>query len=100
MNKVKFGDMHAITFTVTTEAQQPVDLTGATIRLLARRVGAPEAVVLLATLGDGLGEVVHQLDGTLAVGVYHIEIEVTSGQDINTAPTDGYAELVVARSIV
>lgn len=98
-NKVKRGDTHAITFTVNDEAGAPIDLTGSTVRLLAKLQGGSTLETLAASLGGTTGTVVHNLDGDLAVGTYDVEVEVTLGGVITTAPTDGYATLIVTQDL-
>lgn len=96
-NTVKRGDTHAITLTVKDSTGAPVDLTGATVRLLAsvNSSGDP-ATVLPTTISDAVnGVVTHTLTGSLLAGTYSIEVEYTIGGVITTAPTDGYATLVV-----
>lgn len=96
-NTVKRGDTHAITLTVKDSAGLPVDLTGATVRLLASITNSPDpAEVLPATITDAVnGVVTHTLTGALLAGTYQIEVEATIGGVITTAPTDGYATLIV-----
>ena len=86
---VKTGDRYPTYWTV------PMPLTGATVRLIAKRRGAP-AVVLPSTILDAPNGVVqHILDGTLAVGDYLVELEITIGSEVVTAPTDTYENLRV-----
>jgi hypothetical protein len=98
-NTVKTGDTHAITLTVFNDVGAAKDLTGATVRLLAKLQGSADpATVLTATL-DGnptTGKVHHTLTGLLAAGTYDVEVEVTLGGVKTTAPTEGYATLIVA----
>lgn len=98
-NTVKKGDTHAITLTVfdtVGSTPTPLDLTGATVRLLAK-AGEATTVVLTATLDADptTGIVHHTLTGTLPAGTYKVEVEVTQGGAITTAPTTGYATLIV-----
>lgn len=83
MVSVKQGDKLPITFTVNH------NLTAAIIRLIVRhltRDGAFE--VLPHTVTDAAnGVVVHNLDGTWGVGRHFIELEITQGSEIRTAPT-------------
>jgi hypothetical protein len=86
---VKRGDRYPTYWTV------PMDLTGATVRLIARR-GSAAAVVLPSTIPNpGGGLVEHILDGTLTVGSYAVELEITRDDQIITAPTDAYENLRV-----
>ena len=95
MSKVKHGDTHAVTFTVRDARNRLVDLTGATVRLLARASDSGVTQVLPASLGPTKGTVVHQLSGTLPVDTYRIEVEITSDGVVTTAPSVGFAILDV-----
>jgi hypothetical protein len=101
MNTVKFGDTHTVTFTVKDSAGVPVDLSGATIRVLAVLDGDADqtTIVLASALGGGTGEVTHTLTGTLPVGTYSIEVEVTQGGTVISAPSAGYATLQVVAGL-
>ena len=99
MSTVKFGDTHVITFTVKDSDNAPHDLAGATVRVLARPVGGGDFIVLTSALGAGTGTVTHTLTGTLAVGSYSIEVEVTQSGAIITAPSAGYANLTVVPNL-
>lgn len=86
---VKTGDTYATTWRV------PLDLTGSTVRLIAKRP-RHDPVVLPATIIDApQGVVQHVLTGTLPVGKYLVELEITNGATIVTAPTDSYENLNV-----
>lgn len=86
---VKSGDMYPTYWHV------PMDLTGATVRLVARR-GSNPAVVLPSSISDAANGVVrHDLDGTLIVGMYAVELEITKAGQIITAPTSTYENLRV-----
>lgn len=86
---VKAGDRYPTYWKV------PADLTGASVRLIARR-GSNPAVVLSTTVPNpATGVVEHLLDGTLTVGHYAVELEITQGGNIITAPTDTYENLRV-----
>lgn len=87
---VKQGDRYATFWRVP-----GFNLTGCTVRLIARR-GKNPAIVLSSTITDpATGEVRHVLDGSLDVGDYAIELEITRGVEIITAPTDSYDNLRV-----
>lgn len=86
---VKTGDTYVTTWRV------PLDLTGATVRLIAKRP-RHDPVVLDTTIADAPNGVVeHVLTGTLPVGNYLVELEITNGATIVTAPTDSYENLRV-----
>ncbi len=86
---VKQGDTHAISWKAN------LDLTGASVRVVARpRNGDP--IILASTLLDAAAGVVqHMLTGTLALGSYKVELEVTDGAEIITFPNNSYASLTV-----
>ena len=83
MITAKKGDQYPVTFTANT------DLTGATIRLTARPRGTTIAPTILpATITDAPGGVVtHTLTGTLPVGAWYVELEVTRAGQVVTFPT-------------
>lgn len=86
---VKAGDRYPTYWHV------PANLTGSTVRLIARR-GSNPAVVLPSSVTDPVGGIVtHVLDGTLTVGQYAVELEITQGAQIITAPTSSYENLRV-----
>ena len=49
----------------------------------------------VATLDAAQGEVTHNLTGTLPIGRYRVELEVTTGGEVVTFPNDQYARLDV-----
>lgn len=82
---VKHGDKYPITFTAN------MDLTGSTVRLIVTPTSGT-AIVLSASVTNAVGGVVtHTLDGTLPVGAYKVELEVTQGGSIVTFPTSQQA---------
>lgn len=93
---VKAGDKHAVQWRVN------MDLTGATVRLVAQPLkpyGTP-ALVLASSVADAEdGVVEHTLSGELPVGVYRVEVEVSSGSDVITFPNDSYVTLEVIRDL-
>ena len=91
---VKRGDTHDTLWTAN------MDLTGATVRLLARYKKDKTVQVLPTTISDAAaGEVTHTLTGTLAVGVYEIELEVTQGPLVVTFPNGKYETLNVVQDL-
>lgn len=86
---VKAGDTHPIEWTAN------MDLTTSEVRLVAKtRDGSPQP--LDCSIVDAAeGRVQHILTGSLPVGIYRVELEVTTGEDTVTFPNDGYAQLVV-----
>ena len=79
---VKTGDIYAVNFTLG-----GIDLTGATVRLLAR--GSDDVVTeLAASVANATGGVItHTLTGDLAAGAYDVEAEVSVGGQIISFPT-------------
>lgn len=86
---VKSGDKYPTYWHV------PMDLTDATVRLIARR-GSNPAITLSSSISDATqGVVEHILDGTLVVGNYAVELEISIHGMIITAPTATYENLRV-----
>lgn len=82
MITVKQGDEYPITYTLN------MNLTGATVILRARKIGDPTPVILAATITDAAGGVItHTLTGTLPVGTYDVEAEVTVAGQVISFPT-------------
>lgn len=75
------------------------DLTGCTARIIVKRNGVVTVLVASVATPPTLGRVEHQLTGTLAVGTYLLEIEVTRGSEITTVPSDGYSQLIVVADL-
>lgn len=90
---VKHGDTHDITLTVG------VDLTGAQVRVLARRGSAAPIVLATDPIDLVAGVLSHTLTGTLEPGNYNVEVEITRDGKIQTAPTVGYTRLNVASDL-
>lgn len=91
---VKEGDRFPITVTAS------IDLTGSTVRLLARDKSLPSTtppILLASTITHAAnGIVTHVLDGSLPIGTYNVELEVTQGNGhIITFPGDGFLLLRV-----
>lgn len=88
---VKQGDIMPVTFTVNH------DLTGATVRLIVRHLTRDGALEELdATVTDPTGGVlVHNLDGTWAIGRHFLELEISQAGEVRTAPTEGTYEIRV-----
>lgn len=86
---IKQGDTHEVSWKAN------MDLTGATARVVAKdRDGL--VTVLASTITDAAeGLVTHTLTGTLALGSYKVELEVTDGGQIITFPNNSYASLTV-----
>lgn len=88
---VKQGDIMPVTFTVNH------DLTGATVRLIARHLTRDGQLEELdATVTDPTaGVLVHNLDGTWATGRHFLELEISQDGEVRTAPTEGTYEIRV-----
>lgn len=87
---VKQRDRYATTWSTG------IDLTGATVRLIARAIGTGVVTILPHTVPTPLnGDIIHTLDGTLLPGSYQIEAELTRGAYVATAPSDDYSMLIV-----
>ena len=95
MLTVKQGDKYDTVWTVREEGGAPLDLTGATVRLIARNRNSGPITLAAAVTNAALGQVTHTLTGTLLVGTYKVEAEVTRGSEVRTAPTKTYENLQV-----
>lgn len=82
---VKTGDTYQVSWKTN------VDLTGATVRLIAKK---DATVFVLPSTVDG-DTVTHQLTGTLSEGRYRVEVEATINGEVVTFPNDQYARLDV-----
>lgn len=95
VDSIKQGDKFPITLTVNH------DLTGATTRLVVRhltRTGAKEDLEHTAT-NAAEGEVEHTLDGTWGVGRHYLELEITQGGQVRTAPTNTFLVIDIVRDL-
>jgi len=90
---VKQHDTH---ITVWTSNMQ---VSGGTVRLLAKNTQTKVVTILATTAGDDVYSVKHQLTGTLTPGDYEIELESTIGGVIRTSPSSGYAILRVEKDL-
>ena len=93
---IKYGDTDPTTWTAV-----GMDLTGCTVRLVARdRAGRGPVIELPAVITDPIGGVVEWTpDGDLPVGVYDVELEVTRGSLVVTFPNTSYARLIIEPDI-
>ena len=98
MTVIKYGDTDPTTWTAV-----GMDLTGCTVRLMARdRAARATPIELPAAIIDQPGGVVEWTpDGLLPVGSYEVELEVTRASDglIVTFPNDGFGRLTVSPDI-
>ena len=91
---VKSGDTHVVQWKAN------VDLTDATTRLIGRRRGGFDPIMLGHDVTDPEeGIVSHTLTGDLAPGVYRIELEVARNGTTSTYPSDGYATLEIQQDL-
>lgn len=87
---IKAGDTHAVQWKAN------MDLTGVTVRLVAKPRKGGEPIILASSITDAVeGVVSHTLTGTLATVTYNIELEVTKGVEVITFPNNTYAQLTV-----
>ena len=91
---VKLHDRHPTTWTAN------MNLTGCTVRLLAQKGGVTTLLASVITNAP-LGVVTHTLDGTLEVGTYKVELEVSRVGDnlLATFPNKGTETLVVEKDL-
>ena len=97
MTTIKRGDTDPTTWTAV-----GMDLTGCTVRLVARNTSTRNTVIELtpAVVIDEPGGVVEWTpDGLLPDGSYEVELEVKRGDLIVTFPNDGFARLTIAPDI-
>lgn len=96
MTTIKRGDTDPTTWTAV-----GMDLTGCTVRLMARdRAARATPIELPAVIIDQAGGVVQWTpDGLLPDGSYEVELEVKRGDLIVTFPNDGFARLTIAPDI-
>lgn len=91
---IKRGDKHDVKLTIV---NAPLDLTGATVKVLVTPSVGGTATTFLATLSGST--VTWALDGTLAAGKYKLEVEASVSGFVMTAPNDSYVELVVLKDL-
>lgn len=96
MITIKYGDTDPTTWTAV-----GMDLTGCTVRLMARdRAARATPIELPTVIIDHPGGVVEWTpDGLLPVGSYEVELEVTRGTLVVTFPNDGFGRLTIAPDI-
>lgn len=92
---IKRGDKHVVELRITTP---PTNLAGGTVKVFVTPSVGGTAQTFNATI-DANNVVSWQLDGSLAVGKYRLEIQVTVGLQIVTAPSDGWMDLVVLQDL-
>lgn len=98
---MKAGDTApAVRATLLDADNEPVNLTGATVRFIMATKATPRVVAVddAAELGDGPGKVVYQwVEGdTDTAGAYDVEFEVTfTDSTVQTFPTEGYLDCTI-----
>lgn len=98
---VKEGDTHEVSWVTN------IDLTGSTIKLSFRRTtrrsgeALPAPTLENVVISDAAaGKVTHRLTGELVSADYQVEVEITRGLEIVTAPNAGYEILRVEKDLV
>jgi len=92
---VKRGDKHDVKLLI---GNPPMDLSAGVTKVHVKpSTGTDPAQVFNATLSGN--EVLWSLDGTLPVGNYLLEVQVTVGGFIVTAPNDGMMNLIVMQDL-
>lgn len=91
---IKRGDKHDVKLTIV---NAPVDMTSGVVKVHVIPSIGGTAQVFAATI---VGNVVTwTLDGTLPAGRYRLEVQVTVGAYVVTAPSDGTMELTVLQDL-
>lgn len=98
MLNIKHGDRYDLSWVVREDDGTPLDLAGATVRLLAKDRSGVSLLPTTVTDAAG-GAFTHTLDGTLDVGTYEVEVEISRGAEVRTAPTTGFETLRVAADL-
>jgi hypothetical protein len=98
---VKEGDTHEISWITN------VDLTGTTVKLTFRKTTRRSGEALPAPTDENViitdalnGKVTHRLSGDLVCADYQVEVEITRGLEIVTAPNEGYEYLRVEKDLI
>jgi len=87
---IKEGDIHNVQLTI---GNSPTALAGGTVVVNVTPSAGGTAVQFPASIAGNV--VTWALDGSLVAGRYKLEVQVTVGGAIVTAPSDGYMSLVV-----
>lgn len=91
---IKRGDKHDVKLTIV---GPPMNLNGGTAKVFVTPSAGGSVTPFNATILDNV--VTWSLDGTLPVGKYNLEVQVTIGGNIVTAPNGGYMELRVVQDL-
>lgn len=92
---IKRGDKHVVELRITTP---PTNLATGVVKVFVTPSIGGTVQPFNATI-DANNVVSWQLDGSLAVGKYRLEVQVTVGSQIVTAPSDGWMELIVLQDL-
>lgn len=87
---IKEGDKHNVELTI---GNSPLNLSGGTVVVNVEPSAGGTAQQFPASIAGNV--VTWALDGTLTAGRYKLEVQVTVGGSIVTAPSDSYMSLVV-----
>jgi hypothetical protein len=91
---IKHGDKHDVKLTIV---NAPLDLTGGVTKVFVTPSTGGTAQQFDASLSGNV--VTWALDGTLTVGKYKLEVQVTVSGFVVTAPNDSYVELHVLQDL-
>lgn len=91
---IKRGDKHDVRLTIV---NAPLDMVGGQVKVFVTPSLGGTTTEFNATL-DG-DTVVWALDGTLDVGKYKLEVQVTVGGFVVTSPSNGWMDLVVLQDL-
>lgn len=101
-SEVKQHDTVTMTLTVKDGTGAPINLsTGSpSVKVIATNRNTQVATILSSTISDAAnGKVQHTFNGTLEPATYDIEVEVTQGGVVATAPTGGYGSFTVIQDL-
>lgn len=91
---IKRGDKHDVKLTIV---NAPLDVSGGVTKVFVTPSTGGTTLQFSATV---LGKTVTwALDGSLTVGKYKLEVQVTVGGFVVTAPSDGWLELIVLQDL-
>jgi len=101
MMHVKHGDTHTIVWRIESASGVPQNLSGCTSKVWCRERYGTQVQELASEITNAAeGLVSHTLTGTLAPGVYIVEVEITNAVNvITTAPTRGSSFLTVEQDL-
>lgn len=92
---LKQGDTYGVRWYIGDGDGRPVNLTGASVTLTAKR-GQDPSIDLPVTIPEPTEGWVRWIwGGNLTVGTYAVEAKVTRGEEIVSAPTTSFAHIRV-----